>query len=53
MSDLIQQALQELYVSPLEDSELQEGERCLLEFFELLIETDLEQKRERKKENEI
>ena len=44
MSDSIEQAIQELYDEPLEASELQEAGRCLLEFFELLIETDKEQK---------
>ena len=44
MSDLIGQAIQELYDEPLEVSELQEAGLCLLEFFELLMETDQEQK---------
>jgi len=53
MHNSVQKTLQELYSStPLEASELDEGARCLLEFFELLIETDLEQKREREKNNE-
>lgn len=45
MSDLIKLAILELYDEPPEALELQEGSRCLLELFELLIETDQEQKK--------
>lgn len=53
MSKSIEQAIQELYGSPLEALELKEASLCLLEFFELLIETDFEQRRKGNKNNEI
>ena len=46
MSSPISKAIQDLYDSPLEVSELQEAERVLIEFFELLIEIDRQNKKE-------
>jgi hypothetical protein len=50
MKKSVKEELQNLYEkNPLEAVKLQEGARSLLEFFELLIEEDLEQKRKGKK----
>ena len=52
MGNLFNKALQTLYSTSLEESEIQEAERNLVNFLELLIEIDLQNKRDNKAEDE-